>query len=129
MQIDVEWYDEAKTIIVQHYPEKWTWDDFKRLQDIIPPMMREVSHTVHVVGDYSRYQHIPGGNPIVHARNLLNSYPDNFGILIIVTRTGMIETFVKVFMNLFGSSFSNKIHIVHSFDDIPNLIAKYERSN
>lgn len=126
MRIEVEWYDEAKNIIVQRYPEAWSWDEFKRLQDIVPPMMREVSHTVHVVGDFSKHQYIPAGNPILHARNLMDSYPENFGMLIIITRTGIIESFVKAFINIFTGSFGSRILIVNSPEEVLKAIDSFQ---
>lgn len=129
MRIEVDWYDEAKNIIIQRYPADWSWDEFKHLQDIVPPMMREVSHIVHVVGDFSQHQHIPAGNPILHARNLMNSYPDNFGMLIIVTRPGIIESFVKAFINIFTGSFGSRILIVNRMEDVLPAIDSYQLSH
>jgi hypothetical protein len=91
-------------------------------------MMHEVSHTVHVIGDYSQHQYIPAGNPILHARNLMSSYPDNFGLLIIITRTGIIESFVKAFMNIFTGTFGSRIRIVNSWDEVLEVIESHQIS-
>ena len=128
MPIQVEWVDDTQTMIVQQYPAKWSWDEFKELENIVPDMMRQVSHTVHVIGDYSQHQYLPAGNPITPALNLMKSYPDNFGLLIIITRPGVIESFVKAFMTIFAGALGSRIYIVHNWDQVDQTIAKYQKT-
>lgn len=128
MAIEVTWHNREKTIILEKYPSKWTWDDFYALREVVPPMMHEVSHTVHIIADMGNNLDIPGGNAMLHARNVVSSFPENWGMLIMITRSPLINSFVNMFNRIFPAHWARKIRLVKSYDDAYALIAEHESS-
>lgn len=128
MAIEVNWYNSEKTIILEKYPNKWTWDDFYALRDTVPLMMSEVPHTVNIIADMGNNLDVPSGNAMLHARNVVNSFPPNWGMLIMITRSPLINSFVNMFNKIFPALWARKIHLVKSYDDAFALIAAQEKS-
>lgn len=126
MAIEVNWYNEEKTIILEAYSKDWTWEEFYELRNTVPPMMSEVQRTVHVIADFGENLAIPRGNAMIHARNVLESFPDNWGMLIMITNSAMINAFSNLFLKVFPALGQNKIHLVKSIDEALELIREYE---
>jgi hypothetical protein len=126
MPIEVTWYNNAKTIILENYPPKWTWDDFYALREIVPPMMSEVPHRVSIIADFGNNLDIPSGNAMLHARNVINAFPENWGLLVIISRSALINSFVNMFARIFPLQWARKIYLVKSYEDALSTIARYQ---
>jgi len=126
MPIEVTWYNSAKTIILEKPPPKWTWDDFWRLRELVPQMMNEVPHKVSIIADFGNALDIPSGNAMLHARNVIGSFPDNWGLLVIISRSALINSFVNMFTRIFPLQWARKIRLVKSYEDALSTIARYQ---
>src|SRR5215510_5936004 len=105
MPIIVEWQDEAKTVVLQRYDGRWTWDEFyvACTQDTVN-LMRTVPHTVHIFADFTKAQGVPIGGAMLHARNVMQHYPANWGTLIIVGANHFINLLVDMFRRTFSTT-------------------------
>jgi hypothetical protein len=122
MAIEVTWHNAEKTIILEKYPRKWTWDEFYGLRDAVVPMMNEVSHTVYIIADFGNNLDIPSGNAMLHARNVIGSFPQNWGLLLIISRSGLINSFVNMFNRIFPANWAKKIRLIKSYEEAYKMI-------
>lgn len=67
--IQVQWYDETRTIIVYHIENEWSVADFFALSVQIDRMIDQVEHVVDVIGVYHR-AFVPTGDFIFDAGSL-----------------------------------------------------------
>ena len=126
MPIEVSWYNAEKTIILEKYPSKWTWDDFYELREIVPAMMQEVPHTVSIIADFGNNLDIPSGNAMLHARNVISSFPKNWGLLVMISRSALINSFVNMFNRIFPANWARKIRLAKDYDEALAFIAAHE---
>jgi hypothetical protein len=129
MAIEVTWYNAEKTIILEKYPRKWTWDEFYNLRDTVIPMMKEVSHPVYIIADFGNNLDIPGGNAMLHARNVIGSFPENWALLLIISHSALINSFVNMFNRIFPLNWAKKIRLVKNYEEAQAIIAKTEAEN
>src|SRR5688572_12633323 len=123
MAIEVSWYNSEKTIILEKYPRKWTWDDFYNLRDTVVPMMKEVSHPVYIIADFGNNLDIPSGNAMLHARNVIGSFPENWALLLIISHSVLINSFVNMFNRIFPLNWAKKIRLVKNYEEALAIIA------
>ena len=128
MDIKVTWMNDEKTIVHQHYPQKWTWDDFYGMRDVVKAMIESRPETVHIISDFREHSHLPRGNIMMHSRNVLNSYPDNWGLLIVVSNYSLIAAMVNLFLRVFPAPFNNKVRLAGSMEQAQEMIADYNMS-
>ena len=127
MPITVSWLDEEKTIVLQVYTGRWTWDEFYQATQVTTAkMMKSTNQTVHIFADYTHSQGIPAGGAFTKAYSALRSYPDNWGSLVIVGANRFITMMVEIFKNMFRTSLGAKTFIAETMDDAYNLIAEYD---
>jgi hypothetical protein len=124
MPIIVEWENEGKTVVLQKYVGNWTWDEFyvACTQDTVN-LMKSVSHTVHIFSDFSKAQGVPLGGAILHARNAMSSYPENWGTITIIGANRFINLLVDMFKRTFSTTFGDKTFTAPTIEDAYQQIA------
>ncbi|MEM9950512.1 MAG: hypothetical protein AAF846_02835 [Chloroflexota bacterium] len=127
MGISVEWYNDDKTIIIQNYDGRWSWEEFHELTNVIvPAMMREVPHTVHIFSDFTNGD-IPSMNSaLTHAKHALSSFGDNWGCLVVVGGNSVINMLVNLFRQLFNNSVGSKTFAAPTLDIALDLVVQYQ---
>ncbi|MBI1257227.1 MAG: hypothetical protein GC204_07125 [Chloroflexi bacterium] len=126
MNLQVEWDNPEKTIIRITYTERWTWSDFYEANAAAIAMMNSVPHTVHFLADFRQSRSLPLGGAITHARSALSNMPDNWGLLVIVSTSTLIQRMVTIFQTAFGGKMGLKTCCVTSIDAAYRLIAQPE---
>lgn len=98
--VKVYWHDPEKTIIVQEFPDAWTWEDFWEAVNRTVEMEHEIEHEFYVVGVMSPKGKVPPGNSMEQFSNALKSHRPKMRLYI--TATGsifaniMFRTFLKI---------------------------------
>jgi hypothetical protein len=128
MKLLVEWDNPEKTIIRITYAEKWTWSDFYEANMVAVAMMKTVDHTVHFLADFRQSRSLPIGGAITHARAALTALPDNWGILVIVSTSILIQRLVSIFRTAFTGKMSTKTYSVTSIEEAYRVIAQQDSS-
>jgi len=128
MQLQVEWDNPEKTIIRITYTEKWTWSDFYEANTVAVEMMKNVDHTVHFLADFRQSRSLPIGGAITHARSALAALPENWGILVIVSTSVLIQRLVSIFRTAFTGRMSTKTYSVTSIEEAYRVIAQQDSS-
>src|SRR4051794_6074286 len=108
MKLQVEWDNAEKTIIRITYTERWTWSDFYEANMEAVEMMKSVAHTVHFLADFRQSRSLPIGGAITHARSALTALPDNWGLLVIVSTSLLIQRLVSIFRTAFTGKLGGK---------------------
>ena len=125
MKLQVDWDNPEKTIIRITYTEKWTWNDFYAANMEAVAMMKTVPQTVHFLADFRQSRSLPLGGAITHARAALTGLPDNWGILVIVSTSVLIQRLVTIFRTAFTTKLGTKTYSVTSIDEAYRLIAQH----
>ena len=126
MTISVDWYDEKRTILLQTFDTGWTWQDYVDLSSRQRKMMDTVSHRVDMIGD-ARGVQIPK-NVLQNLSNIasnsaLNNH-ENAGIYVIVGANNAVQTFLRIFKNVFSSQ-GERIFTASSLEEALTLIEKH----
>ncbi len=126
MKLQVEWDNSEKTIIRITYAEKWAWSDFYEANRVAVDMMKTVDHPVHFLADFRQSRSLPIGGAITHARSALAALPDNWGILVIVSNSILIQRLVSIFRAAFTGKMTTKTYSVTSIEEAYRVIAQHD---
>lgn len=130
MPIIVEWDNPEKTVIRQKYVGKWTWDEFfDACTKQSAGLMKTVPHTVHILADYSESGPLPLGGAVSQARTVTQYYPDNWGLLIIVSGNMFIKTLVNIFAKTYSRGAGAHTAAAATFEDAYKLVANYAKTH
>jgi len=130
MPITVQWEDDDRRIIRQTFTGNWTWKEFIHActsDEGNAGLMRSVSHTVHVISDFTQSGPIPLGGAISQSRSVMRHYPPNWGTLTVVTTNPFVRTLVNAFRSTYPSSFGARTFAAATIDEAHALIAEWER--
>ena len=118
MPIIIEWHNESKTVVMQRYDGRWTWEEFYTActQDTAG-LMRTVPHTVHIFADFSKAQGVPIGGAMLHARTVMQQYPPNWGTLTIIGANPFVNLLVDMFRRTFSTSLGGKTFTAATTED------------
>jgi hypothetical protein len=121
-----QWDNIAKTVIRITYPEKWTWEEFYELNtETIPAMLREVTHGVYLVADFSTTKFLPP-NALTHGRSVMTHYPPNWNLLIVVTKSRFIQRLSEAFKHAYYRNLGTKVFTALNFEEAGAIIRKHE---
>ena len=127
MPINVSWHNEEETIVIQEYVGRWSWEDFYQATTVeSATLMKTTNHTVHIFADYSNSQGIPVGGAFTQAYSAMRKYPDNWGILVIVSANRFITTMVDIFKKMFTTDLGAKTFTAATIEEAYDIIANYE---
>ena len=124
MPIDVEWDNEQQTIIRQIFEGKWTWREFLAATTIeTNNRIRSVEHMVHVISDFRESDSLPfGGSALSYAKEALADFPENGGLVLIVSESYFLRSLVLIFRNVFRGKMGNRTHTVKTMEEAYALI-------
>jgi hypothetical protein len=123
LAVNVEWGNPEQTIVVAHYEGKWTWEEFYHANTVdVVALMQSVPHTVHVISDMSASSGLPMGGAITNARNVINHYPANWGMLVVVSDKMIVSALVNVYHSAFKTGTGGKTFAAKTLEDAFALV-------
>lgn len=127
MPVETHWEAPSQIVVVQEYRDAWTWEDFYHacVNDTVP-LMQSVPHTVHIISDFTNSGPIPFGGAISNARNAVRFYPDNWGLLIIVTPSMFMRSLVNTFRRAYPRDYGLKTYAVNTLAEAHALVDRYD---
>lgn len=125
MRISVEWGNAEKTFVLQDFTPGWTWEDFYESSKQSITMIKSVDHITHIISDFRNSGALPIGSSITHARNVMKNYPDNWGILVVVSDSMFIRSLVGAFRRLFASGIGGKTYATETMEQAHELMVAY----
>ena len=100
MPVNIEWDNEAKTIIRMELVGNWTWDEAYRGAQQGYAMLETVDHEVGVLMDLRNSKAIPS-NAITHARIMIKQRHPRTGLTVFVGTTTFFTALWNVFSRLY----------------------------
>ncbi|MEO0563447.1 MAG: hypothetical protein AAF125_15160 [Chloroflexota bacterium] len=121
MSVRVEWLDTQQDILHFIFEGKWNWDEFYQTRDVSRTMIREVTHSVYVVLDFSDANVQLPKNLISNFRRLAENRLSNTEQFYIISRR---STLAKTLINVVGRISQGKIPVVfvESMDNVKQLV-------
>ena len=129
MPVEVNWGNSCRTIITQNYIGHWSWDAFYRTaHEQTRHMMVGTPNVVHVIADIQQSQQISMGGALTHVYKAAASYPDNWGLLVLINR----NPFVNILVDLFKRNhpdLADRVYIAANHDEAYILIKRFEKEH
>lgn len=121
MTIKVQWDNEEHTLLRWEFMGVWDWDDFLAAQKESNDLINSVPHTVDIISDVSKSQHLPPG-AIGRFRTYRRDDPENTGRVVLVGASIYIKTIVEIFRGMFPNTGGN-FSFANSLDEARSLLA------
>ena len=96
MGIKVDWHGETKSIIEINCQQSWLWNELYQATDQAAKLMSNVDSSVDILFNCTQMPQ-GGGSAIAHFRRAMSLYPENWGIMIIISQNYMVRTVFSVF--------------------------------
>lgn len=116
------WDNTEQTVVRLTLLDNWTWADFYSINNEVVALLRSTDRRVHLLLDYSQTRTVPLGGFITHLRNVLQAYPANCGLTIIVTRNMLVQRLIGVFKQTYQADLGKRVLLAAAFDDAYRLI-------
>ena len=84
MPVSVRWDNERKTILRFIFWNEWETDQYLEAFNEAMTMIEDVSHVVDIINDLRTESFIPKGDTVSLFRNIIDSLPENAGIIVYV---------------------------------------------
>lgn len=120
MRVEVSWYDDEKTVILQQFPAEWTWDDYYDGVKRTVELEKTVDHHVYVVGTQPPNGQTPKGNILTHYNAAIKMHADNMRYFIIATDNTMTTFFGNIFLKT--TPMRTKARMVTTIEDAINFV-------
>jgi hypothetical protein len=122
MPIRAQWDNPEKTVVTVIYTDAWTWDEYYAATKEAKLLMETVPHRVDVIADMVKGKFPTQGPAIAAAQNVLRSWPDNFGCLVIVS-SGFIQALVSIFKQI-ERKFGPHVHSARTVAEAQAIIQR-----
>jgi hypothetical protein len=122
MSVNVSWYDDEHTIILQEFPLTWTWDEFFDAVKSTVELEKTVDHPVYVMGTNPPSGKMPSGNVLAQFNAAIKMHEPNMQLYIMATNNSFTALMGRVFVQT--TSMRDKVRMVATLDDGLRLIAE-----
>jgi hypothetical protein len=97
MPIQIEWFNEEKTILLETFTGEWTVEDYRQLIDDAAVLLGTVHHNVHIIADATDAglrlpNNLLGGGMTYAIRHI----PPNQGITVFIGVNGITQTLIGI---------------------------------
>lgn len=120
MTITVEWGDESRSVVCNHYEGNWTWEEYYEAARQTNELIKMVPHMVDVIVNMKPGIMPKGGAGIGHAKAVLRAAPPNRRFVVIVINP-LIGALSNIFKKL-DADFDNILFGVNSLEDAYRLL-------
>lgn len=127
MSVNVSWYDDEKTIIMQEFPEIWTWEEFYDAVERTVELEKQVSHPLYVIGTQPRSGQTPKGNVLPHYNAAIRMHEDHMRYYLIATDNYLTSLLGNIFLKT--TAMRHKVRIVNKFNDALRFITHDKKSH
>ena len=135
MPIELFWDDDAQTVILAEFSEKWSWDDLHAMLSTIKKLSEERQQVFGAIIDLRTGLHLPGGT--IFNREGLNQFQrllslsngGKKGPMVIVGMNSVVRTVFEAVSN-FDKSLANDVFFVDEMDEArENIYQKMQKIN
>jgi hypothetical protein len=122
MPIQIEWYDETRTIQILTFAGDWTAADFFEAVNKAVVMGNEVPHSLDILCDMRGSGEIPS-SAISLARWALMAKPGKMKSLVVVTENDFLRVLSRAINSLYPKLWRN-VRLVKTLEEAQRLIGK-----
>jgi hypothetical protein len=123
VNIQVQWDNSEKTIILHTYPLHWEWQDVKAARAQSRLMLDTVSYKVHFIFDMQKSPRIPG-NYMEQMKALNQGIHPNIGLAITVCSNPLVKDLFYVFSATVGGV-DFEYRFARTVDDARAILRKW----
>ena len=125
MPVTNAWADDTKTVLINDFQGRWTWEEFEAGVFRGYDMMKGLDHTVYVIA--KNFTNTPKGNAMAAFRRV-EDFPPNLALLIIHSESmnSLGRTLINVFLKVYGRQ-AGKVLYVDSMDNAFKIVEKYKQ--
>ena len=120
--IKVQWRDNKKTILTIKFMEDWTLHDVKVIGQDIGLILGDVSHTVHIVLDFSHTNWVPP-----HIIQLIDAtirrLPQGIGLIVINQADDYLKGIIQWVRSMYPQARS-QVYVVNTITDAHLIIER-----
>lgn len=100
MPVNIEWDNEAKTIMRMEYVGRWTWEELYAATAKSHEMFDEITHKADFIHNWLQSGGVPS-NAIVHTKNLIEKRHPNVGVVVLVWNNSLIKATWTAFSKIY----------------------------
>jgi len=115
MSVQVSWYDDAHTIVLQAFSPGWTWEDFDRAHDQTFALIASAGNAASFITDLRTAPSPPTPNIIGHLQRITRNLPATVTQIVVVGPGPFMRLMGDIFVNAMGS-FGKKVSFAESLD-------------
>jgi hypothetical protein len=121
--MQIEWIDEAKTLIRIQGQGSWTWEDFYRGLNRVVEMANSVPHRVDLI--YGRTQSTaPKGGFSSHYQRALTMMPSNVHLQVMVSDSLFARSVISIMSRIMRGNAMRNFMMVPSEEEALRMIAE-----
>lgn len=120
MGAEIFWDDEEHTIVRIDYAGHWVWDDFVHATEVSTEMMRSVGGRADLIENMKPGVLPVSGSAVVHGRNALRTFPENMGVVVVVTNP-YVRAMATLVVQL-NAQYRNKVVLTDTLEQARSMI-------
>jgi hypothetical protein len=124
MTVTLDWDNAEKTILRLTLADGWEWEDLHVVLPVGFSLMQSVDHTVHILVDHTRTNHLAHG-ALSRAIDLMDKLPPNLGYVVVVTHILPLRRALKTIGFITGGR-GQRLYSTATFDEAYRLMASYK---
>ncbi len=123
MGIEVSWYNDDHTILLETLTGKWLLEDYYRMVDEAAALLSATPHTVHIIVDASA-SGLPPAQMVSGMRYALKKMPANQGVVAFIEPGTFAKTLIEL-AKRFSPLTTGDLFIVTTHEEALALIAQH----
>lgn len=124
MPVEVNWDNDAQTVMRYDLRGKWTWEEYYVALNRGVEMRRSVTHTVDVIANLTDSVRLPG-SVLTHMRRLSEDR-ENRGLMVIVGGGSFVIAMIRIYSTLVKSA-QQYVRAVNTLAEARQLLASETR--
>jgi len=124
MPIEVNWFNDSRSVIYMRVSDPWTWDDFFAASRQASTLAQSVSHEVSYMADFTYAKQFPRGLSLQRVRAILDFKQSNSGVLVSFGVSPFMRVMLNTVLTAVGRVRANAV-IVDTLEDALQVVDYY----
>jgi hypothetical protein len=129
MTVTVNWMEEPDTLVLLHFENKWTWEEFDEAVQKSWDMIRSRDGNSGALMDTTESPSPPSPTGLAHFYRSWTTRPPNLDHLIVVGASAFMRQLSEIFGKAFVQRHEAQAYFVDSVEDAVALHQKYHKAS
>jgi hypothetical protein len=118
MNVDFQWCSEQPSIVMLSFSGAWTYEELHELtRTRLFPQIAAKTQPVYIIVDMLNSQSIPKASPVIfETRALVQALPPNTAMVVIVTRSILIDAMMNTVKAVLDMPIMRMMHLCSTLD-------------